>query len=469
DESAATGESEPQPHGVGDRVLAGTLNLDGALVVECTAAAGEAQLDRVVSLVREAQENRTEDQRISAWFGTRYTLAVVGAFAVSLAVRLAVGQDWDWAIYSSLALFVALSPCALVMASPAASLSALAWGARNGLLIHGAGVLEAAARTDVAAFDKTGTLTKGAFRLEAVTAWTPDGSARLCDAEAQAPAAACAALESRSTHPLAAGILAEFPNPPEPDSAASIPGLGLRGVVEGAEVVVGRPEMHDAVPASVLAEVEAAGALGSAVALGRTPEAWVLFQLSDRLRGDADSLVSGLRQLGFGRLVMLTGDRREAADRTARELGLEEIHARLMPEDKQRLLSGLGRDGHRTLYVGDGVNDAPSLAAASVGVAMGGRGSGAALEAAHAVLMRDRLAGVLDLVRLGRRTVRITRASLILAASVVIGLLILTAFSDFLLSPEARRALLPLAVVGHEGSTVLVILNGLRLLSGPRG
>jgi Zn2+/Cd2+-exporting ATPase len=469
DEAALTGESVPVSKEPGDLVLAGSQNLAGSLVIRATAVAGNTSLDQTVALVKQAQEDRSSGQKISAWFGSRYTYFVIGVFVVVLIIRLVIGQTWDRAFYASLAVFVSLSPCALVIAAPSASLSALAWAAKNGLLVRGAQVIEESGKVDTLALDKTGTLTQGSFRV--FRAWEEGGEEwrggewppRLAEFLRET-----ASIESHSTHPVASALVLACPTPPqEPLGVEVIPGLGVRGIVDGRPVEAGQARLFPEASPEVLAKAEQYQAEGLTVALVKTPEGMAVFGAQDAPRPEAAGALKALRGLGITRVLMLTGDSEPTAKAVAKEMGIQEIHAGLLPADKDELVASMIEKGRRVMVVGDGVNDAPSLARAQVGVAMGGLGSDVALNAAQAILTKDSLVGLVRLRSLGLYTNRVTKGSLLFAAGVVITLFLGSMAADAFLTPEARRFILPIAVLGHEGSTVLVILNGLRLLGGP--
>lgn len=487
-EASMTGESAPVSHAVGDQILAGTQNLEGMIVAKVSAVKGSSALDRIVDLVREAQENKASGERISNWFGTRYTVFVIAIFLVSLALRMAFGQGWDRSIYASLTVFVALSPCALVIASPAASLSSLAWAARNGILVRGGEYIEAAGQVDCIAMDKTGTLTTGRPQLAKICAcvqvssqvcrdedgcWYGDGpmperSRRLLTL--------AASVEQFSTHPIAEAIVTACQEQgleiPTPTDVVSVPGMGLQAKIDGLQVQVGQRRFFEQngeiLPPEFLEHVLEHQREGFTVAIVRAGDEYAALALGDAVRAEAAEALEKLHRLGVTRQVMLTGDTIQTAQAVAGPLGITEIHAGLMPADKEAIIDQLGRESKGVLMVGDGINDAPSLAKARLGVAMGGNGSDIALSAANAALMRDRLTGLPKLVALGQFANRVTKASLLFAGGVVVFLFFGTILADAFLTPELRRSILPLAVLGHEGSTVLVILNGLRLLAGPK-
>lgn len=472
-EAAMTGEARPVAKTPGDLMLSGTQNLDGSVVLEVTAAQGSTTLDQVVSLVREAQENQASGERISSWFGSRYTFFVIGVFALSLILRLGFGQEIHRALYASLSVFVALSPCALVIASPAATLSALAWAGRKGILVRGGEPIERAGQASILVLDKTGTLTKGEFTLVKALVKTEEGEeliedlASLQEGPALEVLSAAASLESHSTHPLAEAITQAadsrgLPLPPASDIQVK-PGLGLIGSIMGRTIMVGQEALIPDLPAEMLQRAEGLRADGLSTVVLKWGNEFALFGLRDEVRPESAEIISRMKALGLKKTIMLTGDSLHPAEAAAKAVGIDEVFARQMPADKEARIEALEKEG-RVIFVGDGVNDAPSLARASLGVAMGGLGSDIAMNAADAVLMKNSLEDLPKLVSLGRMTNRVIRGSLYFAAGVIIFLFVGANLADWLLTEEQRRLILPFAVLGHEGSTVLVILNGLRLL-----
>lgn len=466
DASAMTGESIPIPCEVGTSIVGGTQNLDGALLLRVTAVVGNSALDRVVELVRDAQDNKASGERISAWFGQRYTLFVIAAFAASLTIRLLLGEPHPSAFYTSLTLLVGLSPCALVISTPATTLSALTWCARNGILARGGEAIERAGTVRVVALDKTGTLTEGRPSLVHVAQAADGRIARWRAGESMSDGirrtiALAAAAEGSGTHPLAAALVRAAGEVPAACDHRVVPGLGVIATAEGETVFVGRErlltEANIAIPDSLKAEIASMQGAGMTVSLMGHGGEIAAMGFLDALRPEARKFVERLGKIGIRKVVLLTGDRPATAEAIASDAGIQEVRAGLMPGDKTMEVERLAQDG-AVMMIGDGVNDAPSLAAASVGVAMGGLGSDVALNAADVVLMRDRLTSVIDLIRLGRRTAATIRFNLLFAGAVIATLALASLFG---------RLPLPLAVVGHEGSTVLVILNGLRMLGGP--
>lgn len=471
DQSAMTGESVSVSCGPGDLLLSGTQNLEGQLVMEVSAATGESALDRIVALVSEAQENKASGERISQWFGQRYTIGVLVAFVASNFIRLALHQPLNDAFYGSLTLLVGMSPCALVISTPATTLSALAWAARNGILIRGGEFIERAGEIDIIAMDKTGTLTRGKPRLSNLVVSSNGSSLRSWQTDQPltepliTALQAAAGAEQTSNHPLALAVVDAAKTAGlqigDATEAKVFPGLGLEATVDGAKIWVGKPALLTENGVQITDEIRGAIAQmeagGASVALMATGNLVAALEFEDRVRPEAKLVLQDLQELGVKQLVMITGDNWATAKTVADFLGIKEFHAELHPDDKTVQIGDLAKKGH-VLMVGDGVNDAPSLALASVGVAMGGLGSDIALNAADVVLMNDRLERIPDLIRLGRRTQLAIRANLIFAGTVVVSLTVASLITTLLL---------PIAVVGHEGSTVLVILNGLRLLQGP--
>lgn len=487
-QAAMTGESVPVSKVVKDPVLSGTQNLDGMLVVEVEKGVGDTTLEKIVELVRDAQENKASGERVSQWFGQTYTVIVLFAACASIVIRFALHEDFNRALYASLTLLVALSPCALVISTPATTLSALAWAAKNGMLIRGGQFIELAGQADSLAMDKTGTLTIGQPVLDEICVCGPapaavggpshclddhacwsGGSAEMSE-QAKEVLLLAAAAEQYSTHPIAEAIVNAARNAgldvPEAMEHKAVSGMGVVAVVGGRSVKIGQRRFFEDLSEDFMQHAREIQAKGMTVALLESDGVHAALGFRDAPRREAKSVLSELQGLGFKRMVMLTGDNEETAKSVAQELDVRDIRAGLLPDDKEKFVAELADTGKGVIFVGDGINDAPSLARANVGVAMGGLGSDVALNAADVVLMQDNLHRLPDLVRLGRKTNATVKGNLIFAFSVVTLLTLGTVLVDALV-PSLRQAVLPFAVVGHEGSTVLVILNGLRLLGGP--
>ena len=459
DESNLTGESAPVEKTVGDSVLAGTINLWGAVEVSVLRPVAESSLQKIIKLIRDAQQQKAPSQRFTDTFSTYYTYAALGLsllmffvwwLGMGLPAFTSVGETKS-AFYRTMTLLVVASPCALVLSIPSAVLAAIAWGARHGVLIRGGAAVEKLADVNVVALDKTGTLTTGELRVEKVESFPPGRDGEV--------AQLAYSLEKLSTHPLARAItrygkqqkldLLEF------EKFESVTGHGLKASCDGEVCWLGRREwiaskgllVVDQVPPTDGGLSEIWLAQGSL--LGRVI-------LRDDIRTQARTVLDELRKAGL-QTVVLTGDRSSAAEHLRSELQLDEVRAELKPEDKVAVIKSLSDQGKRVAMVGDGVNDAPSLAIAHVGVAMGARGSDAALEQADVVLMHDRLENFLAAFQLSQRARRIIRQNLVVSLGTVV---VLVAFA------LSGKIPLPVGVVGHEGSTVVVVMNSLRLLFG---
>ncbi len=459
DESNLTGESKPVTKHVGDAVYGGTLNLWGAVRVEVTRPASESALQKIVRLIQEAQHLRAPSQRFTDRFGTKYTWGILGAtvtmffvwwLAMDIPPFRPAGEEKS-AFYRAMMLLVVASPCALVLSIPSAILAAIACGARRGILFRGGAAVENLALVDTVALDKTGTLTSGELRVGKIESF-PHGR------EDEVLAIALT-LERNSTHPIARAIVAhaeaEGVESQGLDEFRSMSGKGVRGKV-GAELsYLGRRELMER------------GELSEWMASVPEPpleftEVWVVRKdllgrilLKDEVRKESGPVLCHLSAQGVHSL-MLTGDRRGAAEEVAKRLGVEEVRAGLHPEDKVEAIRELGEAGHKVAMVGDGVNDAPSLAAAFVSVAMGGKGSDAALEQSDVVLMNDKIEKLATARFISQKARAIIKQNLFISLGTVammVSLVILGLAEN-----------LTLGVLAHEGSTVLVCLNSLRLL-----
>jgi heavy metal translocating P-type ATPase len=456
---------------VGDDVFAGSMNGHGALEITVTREASQSTLTRMIELVTEAQSQRSPSERFSTWFGQRYTIFVLLGSAAALGIFLLIGLPRWEAFYKAATLLVVASPCAIVISVPAAVLSALAAAARMGVLFKGGGALEDFGSTGVIAFDKTGTLTEGKMHVTDVVGITVGELDVL---------AAAAAVEQTSEHPLARSILEEaqeenLPVRPVSDTLA-LPGKGIRVTLAGERYWAGNRKMAAEVGAGITDAIEAAvGRLESegkttilvgkggdhAGAAGATAEAPAVvlgvIGIGDTVRASARETLDALRAAGVGHMAVLTGDHGAVARNVGAQLGLPEdaIHADLLPEQKVDKIRELGRYG-RVTFVGDGVNDAAALATASVGVAMGTAGSDVALEAADVALLSDDLRKLPHAYTLAHKANRIIKQNLIFALGIMLVMVLITIF--FFLP-------LPLGVLGHEGGTILVVANGLRLLA----
>jgi len=458
DESPVTGESTPVEKGPGDSVYSGSLNGTGGVLVRALREAGDSTLQRITRLVEEAQAKKAPAEQFVDRFSRLYTPLVVATAVVLAVVPPLLGGQFDTWFYRGLALLIIACPCALVISTPVTVVSGIGAASRRGILIKGGAALEAAGRLKALAFDKTGTLTEGRPILARVVALAEPGER--CD-ESEALGLA-AALERRSEHPLAHAILSAGAEQavdglPPVVNFRSVPGRGAEGDVSGRSYLIGSPRLFEErgvslVPArEALAEVEREGE--TPVILGGEGGPLAVFGLADAVRPDARATLEELRAAGVGELVMLTGDAEAPARRIARELGVG-YRARLLPEQKVEAVRELVLEHGDVGMVGDGVNDAPALAASSVGFAMGAAGTDVALETADVALMQDDLPKLAEAVLLSRAAERIIRQNV--AVSIAIkGLFVL-------LAPFGLVALW-LAVLADMGTSIAVTLNGLRL------
>ncbi len=464
DESNLTGEAAPVEKGVGDQVFSGTLNLWGSVDYEVVRLPAESTLQKIIRLIQTAQKLKAPSERFTDKFGTGYTYAVIGGSFVMFLVWWLGFQlpaftntpEARSAFYRAMTLMVVASPCALVLSIPSAILAAIAWGARHGVLFRGGAAIEKLADITVVALDKTGTLTTGELAVVGYESFPAGREAEIREL--------AYALEHKSEHPLARAIVrdakARGVREIALDDFQNIVGQGVRGSFGGVQALLGRRELLEAGPLAGWAAKlpPAAAELSEVWIVGRDVIGRVL--LRDQIRVESKAVLAELKKMGI-RTVMLTGDRRHAAEAVALELGIDEVRAHLTPELKVAAIQDLRQGGaNRVAMVGDGVNDAPSLAAADVSVAMGARGSDAALEQAEVILMHDRIENFLAAERLSRRAKAIIRQNLTLSLGVVIIMVIATAFGAVPLA---------LGVAAHEGSTLVVCLNSLRLLFGKNG
>ncbi len=458
DESTITGEALPVQKQPGDLVLAGTLNQTGAMDVQVTKLAADSTLARIIGMVSEAQEGKAHTQSFLDRAEKYYAMGVIGAVGLYLLLLpLVFAVPFDESFYRGMVLLTVASPCALVISVPAALLSAIAGAARGGVLFKGGAHLETLSNVRVIAFDKTGTLTYGKPQVADVVPAAGVSEADLLTAVAR--------TEMNSEHPIARAVLAHTTaqgiTPLEPESFAAVTGMGVRATWDGVETLVGSPRLMEYAGITVAPEVQAAmdamlaDGRGTVLLVYRGGQWLGLVSVMDKERPDAVQRIAELRQMGIEKIVMLTGDNRQVAAAMARRLGIDEVHAELMPEDKLWLVQQLDQQYGRVAMVGDGVNDAPALAAAHVGIAMGAAGTDVALETADIVLMRDDLGALVQAVHTSRRARRIVWQNIIFALAVVVVLVTLTLTVGIPL---------PVGVLGHEGSTILVVLNGLRLL-----
>ncbi len=469
DQSTITGESLPVDKQVGDEVFAGTVNGAGVLRVRVDRPAGETVIARIVAMVEQASATKARTQLFIEKVERRYSVVMVAATVALFAIPLALGQNLQDSLLRAMTFMIVASPCAVVLATMPPLLAAIATAGRHGVLIKSAVVMEQLAGITQVAFDKTGTLTEGRPHLTHLHALPGSG---LSDHQLLALAAAA---EDGSEHPLGRAVVAAARDRdlrlPAATRFASLPGQGVRAHVAGHLVEIGSPAHLLSEPApgagpartpvaelagparTLVAELEDGGHTAVVMLLDGRPAA--VLALADRIRPEAAEAVARLTALTHAAPVLLTGDNPRAAARLAAQTGITDVRAGLLPQDKVAAIRELQQEGARVALVGDGVNDAPALATAHTGVAMGRTGADLTLDAADAVITRDELATVPTVIALARRARRLVMANLAIAATFIV---VLVAW-DLL-----GELPLPLGVAGHEGSTVIVGLNGLRLL-----
>ena len=460
-QASITGESIPVDKQVGDEVFAGTLNGNGALKVKVARPPENSLIQRVIRLVEKAQTEAPPSQQFIERFERSYARVIV-LVGLLLAILPPFLLSWDWeiTIYRALIFLVVASPCALMAAIMPTLLSGIARGARWGILFKNGGQLEKIGKIKAIAFDKTGTLTTGKLEVAEIVSVVGEKSDRVLKL--------AAALESHSEHPIGKAITqAALQKNFQLQNASQVQaktGLGIVGEVGGKTVKVGkaafiRQEMSHLNPEflqinkrlekegkTVVWVVEAEKVIGS-------------IAVADAVRPEAAASIKELKEMGIEQIVLLTGDNQVTANSVAESLGIEMVHAELLPEDKLTVIRQLQRKYENVAMVGDGINDAPALAMATVGIAMGGAGNDVALETADVILMSDRLEKISQAISLGRRANRIIKQNITFALSFILLLLI----ANF-----TGNINMPLGVIGHEGSTVLVTISGLRLLLGSK-
>lgn len=466
DQAAITGESIPVDKIPGDKVLAGSINQQGSLDVEVTHLAADTTLAKLIKLVEEAQSEKAPTQRFIEKAEQYYALGVIMMTIVAIIIPVVwMSESFETTFYRAMTLMVAASPCALVISTPATVLSAIGNGARKGVLFKGGAYVEKAADIKVVAFDKTGTLTMGKPEVTDVVVcdrnWAGDEDRLLQLA---------AAVEARSEHPLAAAIVTAAKKRElllaEATAFQSETGLGVMAAVGEQQIAVGNQRffnkweiegLETAVPQLQALQDEGKTAVLVADVTEDTQVAHVLgiLAIADVLRPDVAQVIQRLKAEGIDHVAMLTGDNERVAQAIGKLAGIDAVYADLMPEDKMNVLKQLSDEYGPVAMVGDGVNDAPALATADIGIAMGAAGTDVALETADIVLMSDDLSKVSYLIGLSHKTRQTLTQNLVFALGVIV--VLVTAVLGVGIA-------LPLSVIGHEGSTVVVSLNGLRLL-----
>jgi Cd2+/Zn2+-exporting ATPase len=480
-QAAVTGESVPVEKGPGDAVYAGTLNTTGALTVQVTKPASSSTIAKVIELVQAAQGKKAPSQAFVDRFAAVYTPIVMGlALLVVLLPPFLLGEPFQGWLYRGLSLLVVACPCALVVSTPVSIVAAIANAARHGVLIKGGVYLEAAGRLEAIAFDKTGTLTKGEPVLTDLVVLA-DGSSERSPADVAGTGARVvgsagaqlppdlvilrqvAALEATSEHPLAKAIVRAADERglalPPAEGMQALPGQGATAWVEGEQLYVGNQRLFAGLGLDLAphqAAIERLQGEGKTVILvGSATELRALLAVADQVRPSSQAAVAALRAAGIRSTVMLTGDNARTAQAVAKAVGVDQYRAELLPDQKVAAVEALLAEHGSVAMVGDGINDAPALATATLGVAMGGAGSGAALESAQIVLMADDLAKLPFTIRLARAALRVIRANI--AFSLLIKLVAIGLVFPGWLS-------LWIAILADTGATVLVTLNSMRLL-----
>ena len=445
---ALTGESMPRDIAVEDEVISGCVNLSGVIRVRTTKAFAESTVSKIIELVENATEHKSKSETFITQFARIYTpIVVFAAIAIAVIPSLLGGSFTTW-FYRALMFLVMSCPCALVISVPLTFFGGIGGASRKGILIKGANYMDTLAKIKTVVFDKTGTLTHGQFAVEAVH---PDS----CDEHQLLHLAAH--VEHFSTHPIGAALRDAFPDEATDGCRITdieeIAGQGICAMVEGQKVAVGNTKLMDAVGAK-WHDCHHVGTIIH-VAIDGVYAGHIV--INDKIKEDSAEAIALLKELGVERTVMLTGDRQEVADHVAQQLNLDEYHAELLPADKVAYMEQLSilNSQFSTLFVGDGINDAPVLARADVGVAMGGLGSDAAIEAADVVLMDDKPSKIALAIQIARRTRAIARQNVWFAIGVKIAVLILATFG---------LATLWMAVFADVGVTVLAVLNAMRAL-----
>lgn len=446
DTSPLTGESVPQEWSVGAQALAGCVAKDGTLKIEVTKSFEQSSVSRILELVEDAQENKAKPEQFITRFARVYTPVVCGiAVLVAVLPPLLGWGSWAQFIHKALAFLVISCPCALVISVPLSFFAGIGCASHNGILMKGGNYLEMLAKAEIAAFDKTGTLTEGNFK---VTALQPaDG---INEAELLEIAAYC---ESQSTHPLAAAIIAAYGKPVDNSRIAQlkeIAGQGIEMIWDGKKALCGKRELiGDQIGNTTNNDDK------TSVYVSLDGAYMGCITLSDTVKADAVTAIRNLRQLGLHDLTMLSGDRQAIADQVAKEIGLDHAYGALLPEEKVARAQELKANGATLVYAGDGINDAPILAVADIGIAMGGLGSDAAMEAADMVIMSDEPSKIAQAIRIARKTMAIAKQNIVF--SIAVKVLILT------LSLALNMGLW-IAVFADVGVCMLAVLNAMRAM-----
>jgi heavy metal translocating P-type ATPase len=456
-----TGERLPLEKEPGDAVLAASLNGEGAIEVQTTRSFADNSLSRIIHLVEEAQERKSQSQRFIERFGNRYSpFVLIMSFLIAAVPPLIFDGEWEVWIGRAIVFLVAAAPCALVISIPVTMVATLGTAARKGVLIKGSKYVEELARIKVIALDKTGTITKGEPEVAEVLVLIRD---KINENELIALAAG---IERRSEHPLARAIVQYAADkgiePADVAGLQSLTGIGAQGLWGDKLVYIGNESLYkDAISTGTVIDIEDLKRLEqkgqSVVLIGDSQSVWGLIALSDKIRPSSVRAIEGLHAQDIDQIIMLTGDNAQTAHAIAQETQVDEYYARLLPEEKVDKVRELAAKYQHVAMVGDGVNDAPALAEASVGVAMGAAGTDVALETADVALMADDLMKLVYALDISKRNQTIVRQNLFLS------ILIISALS---IGAVLGLLTLPMAVIGHEVSEIFVIGNGMRMLRG---
>ncbi len=452
DTSALTGESVPRVVGEGASVASGCVNMTGVLTIRTTSAFENSTVSRILELVENASEKKARTENFISRFARVYTPVVVGlALAIAVFSPLAFGLPISESVKSALIFLVVSCPCALVISVPLSFFGGIGAASRSGILVKGSSYLEALAQVDTVAFDKTGTLTNGTFGVVAVHAGEGVDRDLLLSFAAHA--------EAYSDHPIALSVVASYAGTIDREKIAEVEEHGGQGVsarVDSHRVLIG----NDALMRAEDIDVRNCHLVGTILHVAVDGEYLGHIIIADMMKDDAKEAIDGLHAAGVKKTVMLTGDREQAAAAVAAELGVDEYRAQLMPQDKVAQVEALleSHDGNgKVAFVGDGINDAPVLMRADVGIAMGGMGSDAAIEAADIVLMNDKPSQIARAIRIARKTLSIVKQNIVFALAVKVVIMILAL-------PMIGIATMWLAVFGDVGVSVLAILNAMRCL-----
>lgn len=445
--AALTGESLPVDKTVGDRVISGTINLSGVIKVKAQSLYEESTVSKILELVENSAEKKAKAENFITRFARYYTpCVVIGAVLLAVIPPLFFSQEWSMWINRALIFLVVSCPCALVVSVPLSFFGGIGGASREGILIKGANYLETLSKVDTVVFDKTGTLTKGTFAVNAIHPKNMT-EAQLLDI--------AAAAESYSTHPVGESIVAAHNGHIDKTRIGEVEelaGMGLRAVIDGKTFFVGNGALMDKVGAGW----HDCHLAGTVIHIAESSEYLGHIVINDEIKPDSKSAVAGLKELGIKNTVMLTGDTERVAKSVGEEVGVDSVCAKLLPAQKVEKVEELLSQGCKTAFVGDGINDAPVLTRADVGIAMGALGSDAAIESADIVLMDDKPSKLPSAIRISRKTMRIVRQNIVFALAVKAIILVLGAFGI---------ANMWTAVFGDVGVMVIAILNAMRAMS----